>query len=50
MHLLTTFLLTIAASQPGPFDFLKPVGDAFGALRYPFEWILGFLVSILRQG
>jgi YidC/Oxa1 family membrane protein insertase len=38
-------LLAIA----GALDFLKPVGDAFGALRIPFEILLGFFVGILRE-
>ena len=40
--------LLISAVLAGAFDFLKPVGDAFGALRYPFEFILGFLVGALK--
>ena len=29
-------------------DFLKTVGDAFGALRYPFEALLGLFVGVLK--
>jgi YidC/Oxa1 family membrane protein insertase len=31
------------------FDFLKPVGDAIGALRIPFEWLLAFFVGIFKE-
>ncbi|HXO67253.1 MAG TPA: YidC/Oxa1 family membrane protein insertase [Candidatus Dormibacteraeota bacterium] len=31
----------------GALDFLKPVGDAFNALRIPFEVLLGFLYRVL---
>ena len=31
------------------FDFLKPLGDAIGALRIPFEWLLGFFVGIFNS-
>ena len=41
MHLL----LVLA----GAFDFLKPVGDAFNALRIPFEILLGFFVGVLKN-
>jgi YidC/Oxa1 family membrane protein insertase len=30
-------------------DILKSLGDAYGALRYPFEALLGFFVSVLKQ-
>jgi YidC/Oxa1 family membrane protein insertase len=30
-------------------DILKTLGDAFGALRYPFEALLGFFVSVLKD-
>src|SRR5258708_6384336 len=32
----------------GALDWLKPVGDALGALRYPFEAVLSFLVHLLN--
>jgi YidC/Oxa1 family membrane protein insertase len=32
----------------GALDFLKPVGQAFDALKFPFEFLLGFFVGILR--
>src|SRR6202171_5233524 len=31
----------------GAFDFLQPVGDAFNALRIPFEILLGFFYRVL---
>jgi YidC/Oxa1 family membrane protein insertase len=30
-------------------DILKTLGDAFGALRYPFEALLGFFVTVLKH-
>ncbi len=30
-------------------DILKTLGDAFGALRYPFEALLGVFVSVLKN-
>jgi YidC/Oxa1 family membrane protein insertase len=30
-------------------DFLKPLGDAIGALRIPFEWLLGFFVGVFNS-
>jgi YidC/Oxa1 family membrane protein insertase len=39
-------LLVLASSF---FDFLKPLGDAIGALRLPFEAMLGFFVGIFQS-
>ena len=33
----------------GAVDILKTLGDAFGALRYPFEALLGFFVTVLKH-
>jgi YidC/Oxa1 family membrane protein insertase len=38
-------LLVVASSF---LDFLKPIGDAIGALRIPFEWLLGFFVGVFN--
>ena len=37
-----------AVLAAGFFDFLKPVGDAIGLLKYPFEFILGHVYQALN--